>query len=274
MKLSDSDLELLKTNPGGIYCIALKDEVWQAQLAELDDPDQKGAWPKVYIGQACHNRKIKSRINEHRSSLRSGEHHNDRLQRAWNLYGEKAFEVYVIETCHDDILTKREEFYIELFASWSQFGYNITRDATAPMRGRKHSEETRAKMRERAPMKNPETRAKVRAALKGRTFSEEHREKIRIHASNRSDETRAKMSAAQRGRKASPEAKEKIVYAASAKITIFLEEHIQRNQKKRYERQTLVKLIQMKHGHSFLNYRGVAGSLLNIEKRWLHYKNL
>jgi hypothetical protein len=39
MRLPDVEVDFLKTCKTGIYCIALKDEVWQAQLAELDDID-------------------------------------------------------------------------------------------------------------------------------------------------------------------------------------------------------------------------------------------
>ena len=49
---------------------------------------------KFYVGQA--SRPIKSRWNEHRSSLRKNRHGNVYLQNAWNLYGKKTFKINIL----------------------------------------------------------------------------------------------------------------------------------------------------------------------------------
>lgn len=49
---------------------------------------------KVYIGESVD---IKSRWNTHKSELRRGVHHSERLQKDWKKYGEKAFRFSVVE---------------------------------------------------------------------------------------------------------------------------------------------------------------------------------
>jgi group I intron endonuclease len=46
-----------------------------------------------YVGSATY---LPSRWEEHRRTLRLGTHHSKYLQRAWNLYGEEAFEFNII----------------------------------------------------------------------------------------------------------------------------------------------------------------------------------
>lgn len=80
---------------------------------------------KKYIGLS---RNIEQRWNEHRSKLRRGKHINIYLQRAWNNYGEDAFKFYIIELCDSDILSEREEYYINKEHTLShEFGYNLTK---------------------------------------------------------------------------------------------------------------------------------------------------
>lgn len=49
---------------------------------------------KVYIGESVD---IKSRWYTHKSELRRGVHHSERLQKEWKKYGEKAFRFSVVE---------------------------------------------------------------------------------------------------------------------------------------------------------------------------------
>lgn len=49
---------------------------------------------KVYIGESLD---IKQRWASHKSELRRGKHHSERLQKDWNKYGEKAFRFSVVE---------------------------------------------------------------------------------------------------------------------------------------------------------------------------------
>lgn len=80
---------------------------------------------KKYIGLS---RNIEQRWNEHRSKLRRGKHGNIYLQRAWNNCGEDSFKFYIIELCDSNILSEREEYYIEKYHTLShESGYNLTK---------------------------------------------------------------------------------------------------------------------------------------------------
>jgi len=49
---------------------------------------------KVYIGESIN---IAQRWSTHKSELRRGVHHSERLQKEWNKYGERAFRFSVVE---------------------------------------------------------------------------------------------------------------------------------------------------------------------------------
>lgn len=82
---------------------------------------------------------------QHRPELRKQKHRNRHLQRAWNKYGEDAFEFEVIEACEVEHLVEREGWWIEHTQSWDRnHGYNLSRI----VQGRRVlSEETLALMR-------------------------------------------------------------------------------------------------------------------------------
>lgn len=52
-----------------------------------------------YIGATT--RPMVARLDEHRSNLRAGRHHNDRLQADWQRYGDRSFRFEVIEVVLD-----------------------------------------------------------------------------------------------------------------------------------------------------------------------------
>lgn len=69
------------------------------------------------------------------------------LLRAFDYYGMENFDRYVIEYCNPEFLNEREVYYIkELKSHVSQSGYNISWGGDAPMRGRKHTKETKLKL--------------------------------------------------------------------------------------------------------------------------------
>ena len=205
LELSADDLELLKQNPGGIYCIGLRDEVWQSQLAELDDIDDEGAYPKVYIGQACRKKTIKRRIGEHLGMLRKGKHHSPKLQHAWNKHGEESFECFVVSLCPDEFLNEVEEHCIWAFNAHKQYGYNVAAYAGTPSRGLKRSPETCAKMK--GKKRSAEHCAAISAAKKGKPLSAAT-VSAAIAANKgkpKSTEHRAALSAAKKGKPLSAE---------------------------------------------------------------------
>lgn len=79
---------------------------------------------KKYIGQS---KNIKDRWRRHKSSLRNLKHDNSYLQESWIVYGESAFNFYVLEECAIDDLDERERYYIDVFETMSyERGYNLT----------------------------------------------------------------------------------------------------------------------------------------------------
>lgn len=134
---------------------------------------------KFYIGSA--ERLIK-RKNNHLCYLRNGTHTNIKLQRAWDKYGEDCFKFSIIENCENNLLIKREQYYID---SLNPF-YNICRIA-GRTEGRITSEETRRKMKLSHSQRNckhsEETKKIMRekAILSGRKPSKEAVEKSLIN---------------------------------------------------------------------------------------------
>ena len=79
---------------------------------------------KKYIGLS---RDIRRRWNEHKSELRNNDHDNIYLQRAWNTYGEDAFQFNIVELCDPSELCDKEQYYIKKYHTLSHDnGYNLT----------------------------------------------------------------------------------------------------------------------------------------------------
>lgn len=111
---------------------------------------------KVYIGQTInYNRRVKAHI----AKLKKQTHHNEHLQRAWNLYGEDSFSFEFILECSVSNLDKLEIAKIEEY-DCVRTGYNLV-DGGQKFRNF-----------------SPELRAKMSKALKGRVFSESHKRNI------------------------------------------------------------------------------------------------
>lgn len=101
---------------------------------------------KVYIGSSI---SINERWREHKRDLKSNKHHSQHLQKAWNKYGEDCFEFNILEECNREETLIREQYYLDKFQSFNKNkGYNIAKNSSAPMMGRKFSEETLAKLSE------------------------------------------------------------------------------------------------------------------------------
>ena len=116
-----------------------------------------------YVGSSvC----IHKRWNEHKWALGKGIHENSHLQRAWNKYGEEAFSFNLVEECQVTELIEREQFWID-FLEFDKL-YNQSKSASSPMLGRKHSEESKAKMSEQQKGKprSIEQRIKQSATMK------------------------------------------------------------------------------------------------------------
>ena len=139
---------------------------------------------KSYIGSSAH---VVKRWKDHKRFLKSAYHPNPKLQSSFDKHGESAFVAIIIEAVPEDRLIEREQHYLDSLEAVKK-GYNLADQAGSPMRGRKHSEETKAR---------------VSQALKGRTLSEEHKANLSRSGMGHavSDEARSKMSASRMGYK-------------------------------------------------------------------------
>jgi group I intron endonuclease len=153
---------------------------------------------KLYIGSA---KDVQKRIIDHRCRLNSNSHINKHLQKAWNKHGEDSFEFIVAEIFNDESeLIIKEQSHIDSFSfknlynilpkAYNSLGYKFTpqqieelkkiRQINPPMKGKKHSEETRRKMSEikKGTRASPETIRKLKEVHKGHKHSEETKRKM------------------------------------------------------------------------------------------------
>jgi group I intron endonuclease len=128
---------------------------------------------KRYIGSSFD---IKRRLGQHKSSLRTGRHDNEHLQRAFNKYGESGFVYAPLIVCERAELLYYETRLVQHYkATSAQHGYNkVVPDRSCL------SEATKRKISEvrKAQWQSPEYRAKMIASQKGRVKSAEHKARM------------------------------------------------------------------------------------------------
>jgi len=101
---------------------------------------------KCYVGQS---RNLYKRMSEHKRLLCLGKHPNQKLQHAYKKYGEASFKFSIEIECEDPSdLDSIEMMFISGEARFDDdtASYNICRQTTSGMAGRKHSEATRIKI--------------------------------------------------------------------------------------------------------------------------------
>lgn len=101
---------------------------------------------KGYVGQSVRMRK---RAADHFNLLQRGAHPNKHLQNAYVKYGGDAFSIHFEVVCEDPSeLDALEEAYLTGDAVFDETPvyYNMSKTACVPMRGRKHTERTRARI--------------------------------------------------------------------------------------------------------------------------------
>ena len=154
---------------------------------------------RCYVGQSVD---IEDRWREHRRHLRADKHHARYLQNAWNKYGEAAFTFSTLDECSRELLTEREQHWIDTQNSV----FNVCRAAKSSL-GYKHTAEAIEKIRQYAQNQYPEARAKISEALRHRPVSQERRDKLA--EANRvrvwTPEQRYKVASIRRGQPLSPE---------------------------------------------------------------------
>lgn len=187
---------------------------------------------KRYVGITT--RTPERRWLEHLDAAQRGRRYA--MPSAIRKYGATAFQIETLEVC-PDVATGliREQFWIEALGTMVPLGYNTTAGGrgvlrmavseetrakqAAAIRGRKHSEASRARMRQIARQRPAEHLQKIAAAMRGRSHTDEARAKIRkaraqqvfspeaierrtqkLRGRTHTDQAKANMSAAQQGR--------------------------------------------------------------------------
>lgn len=136
---------------------------------------------KAYVGSSAD---LRARANQHRSALRNNRHHSTKLQRAWRVRGEEAFNFSTLLIC----AVKDCEFYEQLAIDALRPWYNHRPTAA---RGTPTSQ----------------TRAKISASLLGQKHTDERRSNQSAAKAGKAQTPEA-VAARQRGVEAmSPEAK-------------------------------------------------------------------
>ena len=173
---------------------------------------------KFYIGSTV-NKKV--RFREHRKQLRGNRHHCKHLQASWNKYGEEKFDFRVVEVVPDEtpLWQVEDKWIAEHFGK--PHCYNSGAAAVAPWRGvygekhpnfgRPQSQDQREQISKTLkefyaadPRNHPrvgkrhseETKAKIKAAIAGKVPSGESHYR---YGQELSEEIRQKIGDAQRG---------------------------------------------------------------------------
>jgi group I intron endonuclease len=162
---------------------------------------------RVYVGSTGD---IAARLTEHSWQLYNRRHHNRHLQKAYNDGRRLSITYHPLSTEENALIA--EQTVLDRFAG-SGLLYNIALCASAPMRGRKASEETKEKMRR---------------SMTGFRHSEETKKLLSRLAMERGipRATIEAGAAARKGKRLSPEHIEKVRKASSARMTPEAREHL------------------------------------------------
>lgn len=173
---------------------------------------------RFYVGQSVN---VFARFKTHQFYLQKGKHNNHKLQLAYNKYGPGNWEYCLIEECDRSLLTKREQWWMDVLDACIK-GFNCNPHAATPpdTRGRKLSDEHRQKLSKagKGRKHSEETKRKIaisHTGISGQKWSEEQRVKIIQRLSgrkrpHRSEEWCRKISEGNQGKKHSAETKLKM----------------------------------------------------------------
>jgi group I intron endonuclease len=172
---------------------------------------------KFYVGSTNN---VRERFRTHRKKLRSNKHHCAHLQSAWNKYGEDCFKFEILEVVIDQDLQAVEDEWLAEYVGKPEC-YNAGKRSGAPWRGvygEKHPNFGKAVSSEQRdqisktlkefyaadPWNHPrtgkrhseETKAKIRAAIAGKIPTGEDHYR---YGQSLSEEVRRKIGDTQRG---------------------------------------------------------------------------
>lgn len=175
---------------------------------------------KCYIGKS--EISIEGRWKDHINKLKSNKHINrnskpDKLQKAWNKYGEDNFTFDILEECLPEECNEREIYWIAYYDSFKN-GYNQTLGGEINYwQGKKRPEETKKKISnsKKGQHHTEVAKLKISKANKGKKRSEEAKEKMSEAAKNRKmpEDFGKKVSEALKGK---PKSEEHIKKVAAA----------------------------------------------------------
>lgn len=136
---------------------------------------------KSYIGSSVN---VSNRCGQHFRFLKKGKHPNRHLQRAFIKHGCENFSFHKIVDCRPENILKWEQIAIDGLKP----EYNICPFANNTA-GRKFSEETKDKIRQKAigrkmPVRTEEHRKNLSRSLSGKPKSEEHMKAFHIGRKN------------------------------------------------------------------------------------------
>lgn len=103
----------------------------------------------LYIGSS---NDVEKRFKDHKRKLITETHHSRILQHAYNKYSLNDFEFSIICKCDKFLKLYIEQIYIDSMSP----RYNTAKSSSAPMEGRSHSEETKAKFKLRVVKRGAE----------------------------------------------------------------------------------------------------------------------
>lgn len=139
---------------------------------------------EYYIGQATN---MRGRTFKHLGLLNKGEHYNKHLQNSWNKYGEKNFELFIVEKCDISLLNEKEIYFINFYDSLNN-GFNQTVGGDG-IKNYHHTEEAKKKISEASKGQKLSSKHKeaLLKAITGREKSKEELEKLSKAAKKRGD---------------------------------------------------------------------------------------
>jgi group I intron endonuclease len=99
---------------------------------------------KYYVGSSCNiGTKSGQRWRGHIRRLKSNNHYNPHLQRAWNKYGKENFDWIIVEEVVKEKLIEIEQKYLDIAKDEKEKCYNISFTANQPAEGHLHMEKFR-----------------------------------------------------------------------------------------------------------------------------------
>jgi len=150
---------------------------------------------RIYIGSAFNFKKRKQR---HLSSLKCHTHHNDFLQKIYDVYGKDSLVFEIIEECTIEQLNEREIYWGEYYNVLGENGLNLKLGG----RSGKLNNDVKNQISKSLKGKSKLTSKKGKEhALYGILKTEEHKENISKSKQNIPQTTLLKMSEAMKGKK-------------------------------------------------------------------------